>query len=158
MCRYDESEYSVAISCCGSCGDLTLTSEGLKGTITVPDAPTFTRTEDALQVLVELFEHATETFKRKNKGYADAERTLDVLENFRSEAKRWGVSMLTYAGIMRGKHEKAWHTFVRGGEVPDFPWRILKDRLVYTLIEYLIAIDQNVWWHEEVMQDTKEGS
>ena len=179
MCRYDESEYSVAISCCGG------QCIGLQGTTGDPpyvpigttdphvplpyvpvampiapdlDGPMFVQTEDAIKVLKELFAHALGTFRRNNMGYSNTESSCDVLKNFREEAADEGISMLRYARIMRNKHEKAWRTFVMTGSTSDKPWRILKDRLVYTLIEYLIALDRGDWSHEEVLQDIQEGS
>ena len=179
MCRYDESEHSGAISCCGdqciglqdTTGDPPYKPEGTTDAskpftympVTMPvasdlDGPMFAQTEDAIKVLKELFAHALGTFRRKNRGYADTDRSCDVLKNFREEAADEGISMLRYARIMRNKHEKAWRTFVMTGSTSDKPWRILKDRLVYTLIEYLIALDRGDWSHEEVLQDIQEGS
>lgn len=120
--------------------------------------PKFTKVQDAIDSLDKFYSHCMETFHRKNHGYANTEVSADVLENFRSEAVDHEVSMLKYARIMRGKHEKAWKTFVNHGYAPDKPWRILKDRVNYALLEYLIAIDQNMFTEEDVLNDTGDDA
>lgn len=178
MCRYDESEHSVAISCCGgqciglqgTTGDPPYVSIGTTGPhaplpyvlygtpVVVTDVPMFAQIEDAIKVLKELFAHALGTFRRKNRGYADTDRSCDVLKNFREEAAHHGVSMLQLANIYRNKHERSWDTFVITGSTSDEPWRILKDRIIYAFIEYLICVDQKLFTHEEVMNDTGKSA
>lgn len=120
--------------------------------------PLFQDLELAIKCLDELYAHCIDTFRRKNRGYADTKHSKDVLENFRSEAADNGVSMLKYTRILRGKHEKAWKTFVNRGYSGDKPWRILKDRINYAFLEYLIALDNNLFSRVEVVSDTGENA
>jgi hypothetical protein len=114
--------------------------------------------QQAIDALDAFYAHCMETFHRKNRGYANTEVSGDVLENFRSEARDHEISMLKYARIMRGKHEKAWKTFVNHGYAPDKAWRILKDRVNYALLEYLIALDRGDFTEEDVLDDTGEDA
>lgn len=91
--------------------------------------------------------------KRKNDAYAETDVTADALNNFREAASEYGVSMMTYAMIMQGKHERGWKSFTRTGKAPNKPWRVLGDRLVYCLLQYCIAVDQGMWTHEEAIGD-----
>ena len=118
----------------------------------------FTDMGAAVEAMTEFYNHCIETFRRKNKGYADTESSRDVLKNFREEAADEDISMLRYARIMRKKHEKAWRTFVMTGSTSDRPWRILKDRVVYSLIEYLICLDEGLFAEDEVLADTGDGA
>jgi len=120
--------------------------------------PLFTTQDQAIDVATEFFDHCMDTFLKKNDGYADAVHTQDVLRNFRAGAAKYGITMHQYASIMRGKHETHWDTFVSGGVISDKPWRILKDRIVYSIIEYLIALDNELWNHDEVKADVEEGN
>ena len=120
--------------------------------------PKFEDMEDAIAVMGSFYDHCVGTFRRKNRGYADTESSRDVLKNFREEAADEDISMLRYARIMRKKHEKAWRTFVMTGSTSDRPWRILKDRVVYSLIEYLICLDEGLFAEDEVLADTGDGA
>lgn len=122
------------------------------------DEPLFTTMDQAIETLDRFYAHCMETFHRKNRGYANTEVSRDVLENFRSEAADHAVSMLKYARILRGKHEKSWKTFVNHGHAPDKPWRILKDRVNYALLEYLIALDNNLIEEADVLADVGEDN
>ncbi len=104
-------------------------------------------------LMKEFLECLTNKCAKKNKAYAETDVTADALNNFREAAADFGISMSTYAMILQGKHYRAWKTFVRTGEAPDKPFRILGDIIVYALIMYCIAIEQGTWTHEEVLDD-----
>ncbi len=106
------------------------------------------------KLMREFFEHLMEKCQRKNKAYAETDATSDALNNFREAAADFGISKLTYAMILQGKHYRAWKTFVRTGEAPDKAFRILGDIIVYAMLMYCIGVDEGKWKHEqEVMED-----
>ncbi len=105
------------------------------------------------ELMFEFINHLMKKCAKKNKAYAETDVTADALNNFREAADDFGISMNTYAMILQGKHYRAWKTFVRTGEAPDKPFRILGDIIVYALIMYCIGIDQGTWTHEEVLED-----
>ena len=106
------------------------------------------------KLMREFFEHLMEKCQRKNKAYAETDATSDALNNFREAAADFGISKLTYAMILQGKHYRAWKTFVRTGEAPDKAFRILGDIIVYAFLMYCIGVDENKWKHEqEVLED-----
>ncbi len=106
------------------------------------------------KLMREFFEHLMEKCQRKNKAYAETDATSDALNNFREAAAEHGISKMTYAMILQGKHYRAWKTFVRTGEAPDKPFRILGDIIVYAFIMYCIGVDEGKWKHEqEVLED-----
>ncbi len=106
------------------------------------------------KLMREFFEHLMAKCQRKNKAYAETDATSDALNNFREAAADFGISKLTYAMILQGKHYRAWKTFVRTGEAPDKAFRILGDIIVYAMLMYCIGIDEGKWKHEqEVMND-----
>ena len=112
----------------------------------------------ALAMIFEFYTHCIDTLERKNAGYADVENSHDVLANFRQEAARHGISKLQLSNIYRGKHDRSWDTFVRKGSTSDKPWRILKDRINYALLEYLICLEEGAFTVDEVMNDTGEDA
>ncbi len=99
------------------------------------------------------FKRLMEKCERKNKAYAETDATADALANFRQAAEDFGISMPTYAMILQGKHYRAWKAYVRTGEAPDKPFRILGDIIVYAFLMYVIGCDQAAWSHEDVMAD-----
>jgi hypothetical protein len=106
------------------------------------------------KLMREFFEMLMKKCQRKNKAYAETDATSDALNNFREAEKTFDTKMMLYAEILKDKHRRAWQTYVRTGEAPDKPFRILGDTIVYALLQYCIAIDQKLWDHEqEVMQD-----
>jgi len=106
------------------------------------------------KLMREFFEHLMEKCQRKNKAYAETDATSDALNNFRQAAEEFGISKLTYAMILQGKHYRAWKTFVRTGEAPDKAFRILGDIIVYAFLMYAIGVDEGKWKHEqEVLED-----
>ncbi len=106
------------------------------------------------KLMREFFEHLMVKCQRKNKAYAETDATSDALNNFREAAADFGISKLTYAMILQGKHYRAWKTFVRTGGAPDKAFRILGDIIVYAMLMYCIGIDEGKWKHEqEVMND-----
>ena len=104
-------------------------------------------------LIFEFINHLMKKCAKKNKAYAETDATADALNNFREAADDFDISMNTYVMILQGKHYRAWKTFVRTGEAPDKPFRILGDIIVYALIMYCIGIDQGTWTHEEVLED-----
>ena len=104
----------------------------------------------------DFFAHLMSLCEKKNRGYAQTDVTGDALHNFRQAEQDWDVSMMRYAGILQGKHIAAWKTWVRTGEAPDKPWRILGDIAVYCFLKYCIGIDQGDWTHKQVMEDVAE--
>lgn len=137
---------------------------GDTGGVTItPDDPNYQLLVDTHDVMSpgrmdklmrEFFEHLMEKCQRKNKAYAETDATSDALNNFREAAAEHGISKMTYAMILQGKHYKAWKTFVRTGEAPDKPFRILGDIIVYAFIMYCIGVDEGTWKHEqEVLED-----
>lgn len=106
------------------------------------------------KLMREFFEHLMTKCQRKNKAYAETDATSDALNNFREAAADFGISKLTYAMILQGKHYRAWKTFVRTSEAPDKAFRILGDIIVYAFLMYCIGVDEDKWKHEqEVMKD-----
>lgn len=105
------------------------------------------------KLMVDFFHHLMEKCRRKNKAYAETDATSDALNNFRQAAEEFGISKTTYAMILQGKHYRAWKTFVRTGEAPDKPERILGDIIVYAFLMYCIGVDEGKWKHEEVIED-----
>ncbi len=105
------------------------------------------------KLMREFFEHLMAKCQRKNKAYAETDATSDALNNFREAAADFGISKLTYAMILQGKHYRAWKTFVRTGEAPDKAFRILGDIIVYAMLMYCIGCDESTWSHEEVLDD-----
>ncbi len=106
------------------------------------------------KLMREFFEHLMKKSQRKNKAYAETDTTSDALNNFREAAEEFGISKLTYAMILQGKHYRAWKTFVRTGEAPDKAFRILGDIIVYAFLMYCIGVDEGKWKHEqEVLED-----
>ncbi|KKL27774.1 hypothetical protein LCGC14_2381810 [marine sediment metagenome] len=138
-------------------------SGGTGGTTVPEDDPNYqllVDTHDAMSpgrmyyLMREFFEMLMKKCQRKNKAYAETDATSDALNNFREAAADFGISKLTYAMILQGKHYRAWKTFVRTGEAPDKAFRILGDIIVYAMLMYCIAIDEGKWKHEqEVMED-----
>ncbi len=105
------------------------------------------------KLMAELFQHLMAKCARKNRAYAETDATADALANFRQAASDFGISMNTYAMILQGKHYRAWKAFVRTGEAPDKPFRILGDIIVYGFLMYCIGVDQGLWSHEDVIND-----
>ena len=106
------------------------------------------------KLMREFFEMLMKKCQRKNKAYAETDTTSDALNNFREAAADFGISKLTYAMILQGKHYRAWKTFVRTGESPDKAFRILGDIIIYAFIMYTIGCDEGKWKHEqEVLED-----
>lgn len=101
----------------------------------------------------EWLSHLLAKCARKNEAYAETDVTGDALNNFREAEADWGIPMLTYAGVLQGKHYRAWRAYVRTGKAPDKPFRILGDLLVYCLLQYAILIDRGVVDHAEVLND-----
>ncbi|KKL09115.1 hypothetical protein LCGC14_2569070 [marine sediment metagenome] len=132
-------------------------------TVSDPDDPNYQLLVDTHDVMSpgrmdklmrEFFEHLMKKCQRKNKAYAETDATSDALNNFREAAEDFGISKLTYAMILQGKHYRAWKTFVRTGEAPDKAFRILGDIIVYAMLMYCIGIDEGKWKHEqEVLED-----
>ncbi len=132
-------------------------------TVSDPDDPNYQLLVDTHDVMApgrmdklmrEFFSHLMEKCQRKNKAYAETDATSDALNNFREAAADFGISKLTYAMILQGKHYRAWKTFVRTGEAPDKAFRILGDIIVYAMLMYCIGVDEGKWKHEqEVMND-----
>ena len=105
------------------------------------------------KLMREFFEHLMEKCQRKNKAYAETDATSDALNNFREAEETFDIKMMLYAEILKDKHRRAWQTYVRTGEAPDKPFRILGDTIVYALLQYCIAVDQGFWDHEAVLKD-----
>ena len=120
--------------------------------VTLPNKPSMSP-ERMDELMFEFINHLMKKCAKKNKAYAETDVTADALNNFREAADDFDISMNTYAMILQGKHYRAWKTFVRTGEAPDKPFRILGDIIVYALIMYCIGIDQGTWTHEEVLED-----
>ncbi len=133
------------------------------GVTVTPDDPNYQLLVDTHDVMSpgrmdklmrEFFEHLMEKCQRKNKAYAETDVSSDALNNFREAAEDFGISKLTYAMILQGKHYRAWKTFVRTGEAPDKAFRILGDIIVYAFLMYCIGVDEGKWKHEqEAMKD-----
>ena len=109
--------------------------------------------EEMTRLMRGFFERLMEKCERKNRAYAETDATADALNNFRQAADDFGISMNTYAMILQGKHHRAWKTYVRTGEAPDRPFRILGDIIVYAFLMYCIGCDRGDWSHEEVLED-----
>lgn len=106
------------------------------------------------KLMREFFEHLMEKCQRKNKAYAETDATSDALNNFRQAAAEYDITMTKYAHILQGKHYRAFKTWMRTGEAPDKPFRILGDIIVYAFIMYCIGVDEGKWKHEqEVLED-----
>ncbi len=106
------------------------------------------------KLMREFFEHLMEKCQRKNKAYAETDATSDALNNFREAAADYDITMTKYAHILQGKHYRAFKTWMRTGEAPDKPFRILGDVIVYAFLMYCIGVDEGKWKHEqEVLED-----
>jgi len=132
--------------------------DSTSGQTVPPDDPNYQLVVDTHDVMSpgrmdklmrEFFEHLMKKCQRKNKAYAETDATADALNNFRQAAEEFGISKLTYAMILQGKHYRAWKTFVRTGEAPDKAFRILGDIIVYAFLMYCIGVDEHKWEHEQ---------
>jgi len=130
-------------------------------TVTIPVAPyeLLVDTHDVMApgrmdtLMHEFFAHLMSKCQRKNKAYAETDVTSDALNNFREAAGDYDISMMKYASILQGKHVRALKTWIRTGEAPDKPYRILGDIIVYAFLMYCISVDQGTFDHEEVLED-----
>ncbi len=128
-----------------------------------PDDPNYQLMVDTHEVMSpgrmdklmrEFFEHLMVKCQKKNKAYAETDATSDALNNFREAALDYDITMTKYAHILQGKHYRAFKTWMRTGEAPDKPFRILGDIIVYAFIMYCIGVDEGTWKHEqEVLED-----
>ena len=105
------------------------------------------------KLMLDFFNHLMSKCQRKNKAYAETDATSDALNNFREAAADYDISMTKYAHILQGKHYRAFKTFMRTGDSPDLPYRILGDVIVYAFLMYCIGVDEGTWNHEEVLED-----
>ena len=95
-------------------------------------------TDKIVEMLREFFErYLLPNYEKKNRAYASTDVTPDAFSNFRTNAKRLGITEEQVFGIFFGKHVDAIFTWIRTGKAPDEVHRILNDIATYALMQIM---------------------